>query len=127
MPIFHVIDGWRSYIAETWIGDIFADDLRSHWNSILKDEKNLLIRRTLVDVRAANLKFTDQELLSAIQSVVIPRLQERDWVVAIVVRDILQFKMSQYYQSYASDFSYDEVFSDAENARAWLLRQELRT
>lgn len=126
MAISYVVDGCLGLIAETWSGEIFASDLTEYWIASLGNERHLSIRRTLADVRNASLNFTQQELLVAIQTVILPRLRGRGWVAAIVVGDVPQFKMSRHYQIHASGCCYDGIFSSPEEARAWLLRQEPR-
>ena len=123
MPISYSIDAQLGIILETWVGNVSASDLTEYWRNYLADPKVLSLRRTLVDLRQANLTFTGRELSDLISHIVDPILQGRDWKTAIVVDSPVQFGVSRQYHIFAEHYSRDEIFSDPELALQWLTRQ----
>jgi hypothetical protein len=83
----------------------------------------LALRRTLVDLRGANLRFTGKELSSLVSHVVIPVLKGRDWKTAIVVEQPIQFGVSRQYHVFAEQYSTDCIFHDDDEALLWLHQQ----
>jgi len=126
MPIVYRIDETDSIIIEVWRGDVSIDTLVEHWREYVKDDEVMRLRRTLVDLREATIAFTADELAEAIMQVVVPALDGRDWVTAIVVKHVDQFRVGAQYQSLAMFYSYDSIFSNVPAATEWLLKQELR-
>jgi len=123
MPITYIIDPEHRFIVETWTGGVGREDLRNHWRVFLADPEVLGIRRTLVDLRAATIHFTGQEMDALISAVVLPKLEGRAWKTAIVVDCPVQFGVSRQYQAFAERYSTDSIFSDPESAVAWLLTE----
>jgi hypothetical protein len=121
MPITYSIDREAKFITEVWTGEIAAECLATYWNRYLEDPDVLAIRRTLVDLRQANILFTGSELEVLIQNVVLPLLNGRDWKTAIVVEKPFQFGVSRQYQVFADRYSKDAIFYDMGAARNWLL------
>lgn len=123
-PITYSIDRARDFILEVWRGLVTADDLRAHWGAFLENADVMRIRRTLVDMREAELQFTGQELSHLVSDLVIPRLGGLDWKTAILVAQPVQFGVSRQYQVFAESYSADSIFYDVDEAIAWLLRGE---
>jgi hypothetical protein len=111
-------------IVETYSGEVSIEDLRRHWTEMLIDKGALAFRRSLADLRAATLLFSSQELALAIKEVVLPTLQGRSWLAAIVVRNSAQLQLVSRFQGYAARFIYDAVFSDYDEAKRWILAQQ---
>jgi hypothetical protein len=120
MPIIYTIDQEEKLITEVWTGEVNAEDLAAYWKRYLKDPDVLAIRRTIVDLRQANMLFTGAELDGLIQSIVLPALQGRDWKTALVVESPLQRGVSRQYQHFAHYYSKDAIFHNLEDARNWL-------
>src|SRR5262245_27324457 len=95
MPISYSIDKASGVILETWTGDVTAADLRAYWQGYLADPEVLALRRTLVDLRGANLRFNGQQLSDLVSSVVLPALKGRGWKTAIVVDRPEQYGVSR--------------------------------
>ena len=110
-------------IVETWQGEITIDQLRAYWSEILRDEAVMTIRRTLVDIRAATIAFSDEEFDRAVSEVVFPALAGRDWITAIVVNTSRQLQLGSRYHSYAARYSSDVIFSSLDDAKRWLMKQ----
>lgn len=119
-PISYSIDPVQGVIFEVWHGDVTALDLGTYWRRYLEDPQVLAIRRTLVDLRGANLMFTGKELESLVSSIVIPTLKGLDWTTALVVGRPDQFGVSRQYQVFAEWYSKDCIFFDRESALQWL-------
>lgn len=82
----------------------------------------LAIRRTLVDLRQADILFTGRDMDDMIRDIVLPVLQGRDWKTAIVVEKPVQYGTGRQYQVFANRYSKDAIFYDVEDARSWLTR-----
>ena len=124
MPISYSIDHNRRIIFETWTGEITATDLGEYWKRYLADPDVMAIRRTLVDLRQCRILFTSTDMSDLIRSLVIPRLEGKDWKTAIVTEHPVQFGVSRQYQMFAASFSKDSIFHEPEAGLAWLLAQE---
>ncbi len=122
MPITYAVDGQLGLIRETWTGHVGAGDLAEYWRDYLADPVVLALRRTLVDLRQCRIVFTGTELRALVDSMVVPVLQGRTWKTAIVVDNVVQFGVSRQYQAFADSYSSDSIFSDPDEALAWLLR-----
>lgn len=122
MPISYSIDRDAQLITEVWTGVIQAADLADYWKRYLEDPEVLAIRRTVVDLREAVIRFTGTELDSLIRSVVEPALGGRDWKTAIVIASPLQKGISRQYGVFAQRYSKDAIFESIEEARNWIRR-----
>lgn len=123
MPISYTIDRAAGVILEVWQGEVTAADLRRYWNAYLADPDVLALRRTLVDLRRADIRFSGGELSDLVSVVVIPALKGRDWKTAIVVERQVQFGVSRQYHVFAQCYSRDSIFYDYDDALRWLGRQ----
>lgn len=123
-PITYAIEGGGRFILETWTGKISADDLAAYWKVYLSDPAVLKIRRTIVDLRHAEILFFGAELSDLIQTIVAPRLGSLDWKTALIVQNAVQFGVSRQYQTFADWYSKDSIFDDFAAAKAWLLAQK---
>jgi hypothetical protein len=124
-PISYSVDLAQGVIFEVWRGDITAADLRRYWGTYLADPEVLSVRRTLVDMRAATILFSGNDLSNLVASVVIPALGGRDWKTAIVVEQPVQFGVSRQYQVFAERYSRDSIFHDPDEALRWLCTQSV--
>lgn len=120
MPITYTTDREKKLITEIWTGDISAEHLAAYWKKYLEDPDVLAIRRTLVDLRQADILFTGRDLDDLIQRIVLPVLQGRIWKTAIVVEKPVQYGTGRQYQVFAERYSRDAIFYDLEDARSWL-------
>ena len=120
MPVSYSIDTRHRIVRTVWTGAVTCADVRSHWLRYLDDAVVMALRRTLSDVRSADLKFSGEELYELIRDVVLPRLDGVGWKTAILVAQPDQFGVSRQYQVFAQ-YSQDAIFSDEERALAWLL------
>jgi hypothetical protein len=123
MPIHYSIDQSLCLIEERWTGTIAISDLKKFWLHFLEDEQVMEFRRTLVDLRSANLQFTGYELDSLVRSDVIPKLKGLTWISAIVVSEPVQYGVSRQYSVFAGTYSKDSIFFEYEEAKEWLLNQ----
>lgn len=121
MTIRYTIDHQQQVIFETWHGEVGMSELNTYWQRILVDAEVLAIRRTLVDLRNAEIRFTGSELASMVNSVVIPMLGGKSWKTALLIEKDVQFGVSRQYQVFAEIFSQDAIFRDHEAALRWLL------
>jgi len=120
MAISYILDRDLGVIFETWEGAITAADLSAYWKSLLEDPEALACRRTLADVRRAEIQFRGTEMMDLIRAVVIPKLGGRKWKTAIVADKPVQFGLSRQYGVFAADYSEDRIFNDCDSALKWL-------
>ena len=123
MPISYSIDTVHRIVRTVWTDTVTVADLRSHWLRYLDDAVVMALRRTLTDLRAADLQFSGEELYEVIRDVVVPRLEGIGWKTAILVAQPDQFGVSRQYQVFAQ-YSEDAIFHDEARALAWLLAQD---
>lgn len=121
-PIAYAIDKTLGLIVEVWTGDVTAAALRQHWRTLLTDPEALEVRRTLVDLRNANVCFTGAEMSNLVECVVIPLLDGGAWKTAIVTDQPATFGVSRQYQVFAESYSTDCIFHDRDEAIRWLCR-----
>ncbi len=126
MPITYTVDRDQQLITEIWTGDIDSPLLGAYWTEYLKDPDVLKIRRTLVDLRQAVIRFNVYELSVLVGNVVLPVVYDKKWIwkTAIVVGNTAQFKVSQEYHALAQYYSEDAIFDTVEKARNWLCGPE---
>ena len=86
----------------------------------------MAFRKSLSDLRGATLLFSEQDLQLAVRKAVAPLLKGKDWISAIVVRTPTQFQMGSKYQGFALAYSRDAIFSNLDEAKRWLQKQQLR-
>ena len=91
MPITYRLDHARRIIVETWSGAVNEAELATHWRGYLADPDVMHCRRTLVDLREAEIAFTGSELAGLVHRIVAPVLGDRKWVSAILVASPLQY------------------------------------
>ena len=120
MPITYSIDPQQGVIFEKWSGDVLASDLASYWRSYLADPEVIAIRRTVVDLRDSNPRFTGAELAELINTIVLPVLAGREWVTAIVIGRPVHVGLSRQYQVFAERYSRDAIFEEPEQALSWV-------
>lgn len=120
-PIRYRIDDARGVIFETWEGEVSAADLRLFLARYLADPKVLALRRTLVDLRLAEIRFSGNELMDIVHTIVAPRVQGARWKTAILVSQPVQYGVSRQWQVFAQSFSKDSLFYDIDDAMTWLL------
>ena len=127
MPISYEFDAALGFMTETWSGDIEIADVVEFWTNAAVRSEAQVIRRSLADVRLARPNFTPQQLQATVRDVLMPRRLGRDWITAILVQSVQQFRVSQQYQLFEEYSSRSAIFSSRDEALSWLLRQELRT
>ena len=123
MPIMYVLDRSRNIIIETWTGRVSAVDLAAYWRIYLADPDVIRCRRTLVDLRHATILFTGAELAALVRTIVLPALQDKKWVSALLIERAAQYGTSRQYQVFAEHYSSDSIFSDWNPAIDWLIQQ----
>jgi hypothetical protein len=119
MPISYSIDNEHRIVRTVWTGEITVADIRNHWLRYLDDAVVMALRRTLTDLRAADVKVSGEEMYELIRDVVVPRLDGVGWKTAILVAQPDQFGVSRQYQAFAH-YSQDAIFHDEDRALAWL-------
>jgi hypothetical protein len=123
MPITYTIDHHKQLIYETWTGEIQAADLAAYWQGYLSNPEVMAIRRTIVDLRAATIGFSGLDFESLIREIILPILQGRKWISAIVAESPVQYGVSRQYQVFAERFSKDAIFNAIADAESWVMAQ----
>ena len=123
MPISYTIDDEHRYIVETWTGMITAAYLGEFMRRFLADPVVTAIGRTVVDIRECRLLFSGEQLAELVENIVVPMMNGRKWISAIVVNDPIQFEITRQYHLLAESYSRDSIFGTLEDAIAWLQAQ----
>lgn len=123
MSIVFRIDEQADLIRSHWSGTISAQDLEDYLRAIIQDEKAMSIRRTLSDVREAEFQFTGAELGGLVKTILVPALKGKDWKVALLVRELVQYGVARQYQAYAFEILTGAIFTDEAAALAYLNHQ----
>lgn len=123
MGYTYSIDDDRRVIFVKCTGLVTVRDLCSHWIAFLEDPGTFAVRRTLVDLREADMSISFQEMHFLIESLVKPCIRRTTWSGALVVSDSAAQSMAQDFHLLAQSFSNDRVFTDADAALEWLSRQ----
>jgi hypothetical protein len=123
MPIEYTIDREKKLIFETWTGEVRAADLGEYWKRYLADAEVMAIRRTVVDLRRAVIRFSGLDFSHFIATIVLPALKGRKWVTAIVVETPAQFGVSRQYHVFADRYSKDAIFPSVAEAETWISSQ----
>ena len=125
MPITYIVDPDKQLIHETWTGEVRAADLASHWARYLDDPAVMAARRTVVDLRASTIGFSGLEFDTLIRAIVLPRLQGRKWISAIVVGTPVHHGVTRQYQVFAERYSQDAIFKTTSDAETWIIAQKM--
>ena len=125
MPITYTVDRDRAIIFEHWSGSVSASDLGTYWKSILLDPEVMAVRRTVVDMREATIAFTGREMQQLVESVVVPVMNGRNWVTAIITGHPVQIGTSNQYSVFADSYSKEAFFEELDAAKAWVLAQPI--
>ena len=120
MPITYTIDHDEKLITEVWTGEVQATDLAAHWRQYLADPEVMALRRTIVDLRQADVRLSGSDLDALIRGIVLPALKGRDWKTALVVEGAAQFGLGRQYHAFADCYSKDAIFQSMEEARDWI-------
>jgi hypothetical protein len=123
MPISYSIDRENHCIHETWTGMITAKELGDYWRRLLADPVVLAIRRTIVDLRQSRILFSGEQLAELVETIVLPLLNGKNWLSAIVIGDPVQHEITRQYHVLAESYSRDSVFSTPEAAMTWMQAQ----
>src|SRR4051812_38841493 len=101
MSITYTINHQKGLIRETWKGKVRGGDLAAYWQHYLADPEVLAIRRTVVDLRKANIDFSGLDFDALTRTVVLRVRGERKGPPAIVIGNLIQFGASRQYQIFA--------------------------
>lgn len=118
--IAYVVDPGLDLVLEEWSGDITRDALAAHWSGLMQDMTALRCRRTLVDFSAATIHLHGQDLVELIDNVLLPALQGRRWITAIVAASAVQYGFGRQYLAFGARFSNTRIFREVDEALAWL-------
>jgi hypothetical protein len=120
MPITYTIDHADRLIYVTFDGPVTGAELFEHWQAFMSDPPVLDIRRSIADLRGATLEFGYEELRTLIAEVLAPHLSEAPFRTAVVVASPTTFGVSRQYQALMSTLSDDSIFTDYDEALAWI-------
>ena len=123
VPITYAIDHERRVIFATWSGEVHREDVERHWLALMADPLAFSLRRSVADLRGAQLTFRGVEFAHLIQTIALPALAGRRWHTAVVADKPLQFGITRQYQALAEAYSRDAIFDNPEDALKWLLAQ----
>jgi hypothetical protein len=122
MPIHYRIDPALGVVFQEWSGVVGPTELLAHWQQVLDDPEATRCRRVLSDLGHVQLALDREDVTEAFRQALAPRMGS-DWLLAIVVTEVKQLRLAHHFQGLASWLSRDAVFSNREQALAWLLSQ----
>lgn len=121
--IRYVFDRERDLILEEWVGKITRDALSLHWREFVANPVVMDCRRTIVDLSRAEIDLNGEDLKALINSLVVPALNGRKWITAIIAGGLMQHGVSRQYGVYAEIYSTDQIFKTFEEALEWITPQ----
>ena len=83
----------------------------------------MAIRRTVVDLREATIGFTWWEMQQLVEPVVLPVMEGRKWITAIITGHPVQVGISNQYSVFADSYSKEAIFAEPGAATSWVLAQ----
>jgi hypothetical protein len=121
MPIAYFVDTERGVIFSKWDGVVTADELAEHSKKLLSDELALASGRTLVDMRGAVIEFSGDDIGRVNSDVVVPALQKRGWMTAVVVDGPTLYGINRQFQGHVGALGRSAIFKNESEALSWLL------
>lgn len=122
MPIRYQVDRESGVIFEEWSGVVTRDELEHYWQKFLADPDVLRLQTTLVDLTAAEIAFSGEDLFRAVLGFVEEPAVITQWRSAFLVATELQFGVATQFIQIAASYVVAEIFEDAGEAMAWLAK-----
>ena len=121
MPISYSIDTRRRVILTRWEGVVTKAVAAAHWKQLFADPEALIVRRTLADLRGADVQISGAELMELSAEHIRPVSAGGPWRSAMIVDQPVLFGITRQFQSYALIQDRSQVFTDEAAALEWLL------
>lgn len=122
--IDYSIDDAYGVIFETWHGAVTRDVLLAFWRGFLTDARVLALKRSLVDLRDCEIRFSGEEWVRMIESCLLGKPQIQGWRVAIVVDRPQVHGIARQFLGNTADVTHGELFEHSDQALAWLRRRD---
>jgi hypothetical protein len=125
LPITWTIDDGYGIVRQSWVGCVTAEELGVFFRAISSDPRALALGKALVDLRSFTPGFSGRELKNLIDTVVRPAVYPGRFISAIVVAEPVQVGLSRQYQVFSEAYSADQIFTDYDEALAWLMQHQI--
>jgi hypothetical protein len=120
VPLTYTVDAPEDLIRVVGSGIVTAMDVSDHWMGLFRDVEAMRMGHALVDVRNADLRFTEQQMMHLTRTIYAPHTANRQFRLATLVRDEEQFLIAKQLFN-AADLSRNHaVFYEIEEAMKWL-------
>ena len=118
--ISYHVDAERRIIFEIWAGAIGVVELREHWAVFLADPEVLAVKRTMVDLRRCDIRFTGVEWMEELERFVIRDPVVSGWITAIVAERSYIYGVARQFLLYTDNIINGQIFESVEPALIWL-------
>lgn len=126
MGIRHTFDADRGIVRAFWEGPITAEEVARYWTLRIGEVQAHDQRRALVDLSRCEVRFAGDEMLNLIRSLVKPNFRDRQYRVAILTRDLVQYGTARQFQALFNDIGECAIFEEEAVALEWLDEGMLR-
>jgi hypothetical protein len=124
VPLTYTVDVQEDRINVVGSGIVTAVDVSDHWMGLFRDDKAMRMGHALVDVRNADLRFTEQQMMHLTRTIYAPNTANRQFRLATLVRDEEQFLIAKQLFNAADLNRNHAVFYEVDEAMKWLNRDE---
>ena len=122
MPLTYTVDVQGDLINVVGSGIVTAMDVSDHWMRLFHDAEAMRMGHALVDVRKAELRFTEQQMMHLTRTIYAPYTANRQFQLATLVRDEEQFLIARQLFNAADLNRNHAVFYEIDEAMMWLAR-----
>lgn len=120
MPIHYAIDRERDIVRVVWTDRVDDAAFAAHLQKMLSDPEALRCRRSLSDLRGAELTMLGAQLKTRLRGSAAPMLGDSPWTVAILVKSPAQYGTARQFEAFAEGIARNAIFHDEAEALAWL-------
>lgn len=120
MGIRHTFDTDRGLVRSFWEGPVTVDDIARYWALRAEEVQTQDQRRALVDLSRCQVQFAGDEMHRLMRSLVKPHFSDRNYRVAILTSDLVQYGTARQFQVIFSDIGECAIFEEEAAALEWL-------
>ena len=124
MPLTYTVDVQGDLIRVVGSDIVTAMDVSDHWMRLFRDPEAMRMGHALVDVREAELRFTEAQMMHLTRTIYAPHTANRQFRLATLVRDEEQFLIAKQLFNVADLNRNHAVFYKVDEAMKWLNQDE---
>lgn len=126
MGIRHTFDADQGVVRAVWEGPITVDDVAGYWTLRSTEVRVHDQRRALVDMSRCEVRFAGDDMFRLMRALVRPNFRDRDYRIAILTRDLVQYGTARQFQALFNDIGECVIFEEEAAALAWLAEEAAR-